>query len=674
MLKYQINYQHNIAKGINPSRITLISDANLIEGSCIFDGDNVREGAKQLLQGLYPDTEFPQDEKSRIFRKDNTTKILAPERSSPARLFSAIGNSGLMERFIPDNDLPTDSGTPLSNFRDYSSIPINRPFLEDADLNNTISAFRNSQVFFGSNSKIRYVVDGNTYEDNNIYGGLPSAFRIYGTDFLDLDTFPSGYPGDLFGYSIDYHRGKLIVGAPFAAYSGEYITPWSTVINETQTYEYPYGISASRNGGAGSVYIYENNGSGITPANKNTSWANVQKLRPKSIHIGQDLNDEILSQLNEYLGINDYTLDDLLKYSTVTDQFGYNVAIYSDILAVGAPGHDYSIRPVGVSIATSGAFEFKDFNYEFDIKPKVSIDFGDPNVLAAVDLISGVMNNGAVYTFENKITNRRTQQQSWVMVEKLIPEGYNSRLQQGYDEVLDVVVSGTENEHFGENIALYRSNRLDADYTIAIGSPHHKFATSGNHISNDLENAGAVYIFDSMLRSTPSYTADKSAHIKANVFGLLQLKVPLHITNNNLDTYYYNQGVIYSTNKGEIYIEASGQDNNLEGFAVHRPYISAVYGRPYSVDDKHTNNFILYLNSVTGTESNAISLFCDVYDNAYVYNNMNLRIDSIHDVASGSISLFIDSPSGIAWEEDIILHTSGTDITSTSLNTFTAGY
>jgi hypothetical protein len=574
---------------------------------------------------------------------------------------------------LPDTTDIVNSGLLLSKFRDsVEENNINRPALEGSDFSSLQASFQNSQIYYGSNSKFNYAIDGVYYQDVSILGGKPSIIDAHGSDFIDSDAFPSGYPGDLFGYSVDYHRGRLVVGSPFAAHHSPSIINWSEVISESDPDPNTgtiFGITASRNGGAGSVYVYE---SGV---NKQINL--VQKLRPSSINVGQDLTSQVESTLTDYLGENNYSLDDLLNYSTFTDQFGYAVKIYSDIIAVGAPGHDYSINAdLADTILASGAFEFKSYNFEFDAKPRTLIDLGDPDVRAAIGLISGVMNNGAVYTFENKIINQATNERSWTLVEKLIPDGYNARLQQNYDEITQVVASGTENEHFGETLALYRPKRTDADYTIAIGSPHHKFSVSDTHQSGDLENAGAVFLFDAMLRSSPPYVPDYSTHINASVFGTKNSKVQIDIDNSKLDKIYQQYGIITSNPEGEIFIEASGQDPNLAGFSIHRPYITSVYGREY-VDPEAvgmSNNIILYTKSVNGVSSNDIALFCYGANMSNVYNTMSLHLDTYNNLDE-QLGLYLHGPEGTMDSGWIGLFTSGNpDNFSQDFNLFTSGY
>lgn len=672
-------YYGNITnQGINPSRITVISDASIIEGPCIFVSGEVVEENANFIRSLYPDTEFPKNQNSKLFRSTEMTKIVSPERSSPARLFAGVGNSGLIERFLPDNSSVVNSGNLMSVFRDtvnYSQVQ--RPELLQENTQAIFNAFRDSQTYYGSNSKFSYNIDGTLYKDLSIRGGKPSVIDTHGGDFINSDVFASGYPGDLFGFSIDYHRGKLVIGSPFAAYYNEDIITWDSVIAETAQYETPLGTLVSRNGGAGSVYIYEKTGEGISLSGDNMLWEFKKKLRPSSIGVGQDLDSTVESTLTKYLGENNYSLDDLLRYSTFTDQFGYHVKIYSDIIAVGAPGHDYSINAdLANSILASGAYEFKSFNFEFDAKPRTLIDLGDPDVREAIGLISGVMNNGAVYTFENRITNTRTKEQSWVMVEKLIPDGYNARLQQGYDEVAQVVASGTENEHFGENIALYRPKRTDADYTIAIGTPHHKFAPSGNHITGDLENAGAVFLFDAMLRERPPYLPDSGCYINAQVFGIPTRKVSLNIDNSELNSMHYANGIVYSNTEGEIFIEASGQDANLQGFSIHRPYIRAVYGRVYDDPDAidNSSNMRLYTKSVDGIYTVNMPIYCSASNNAYVYNNLSLYVDTYGQSGDNELFLYAHNVSGVSASDDIWLYTVATDTITENISFYLRGY
>jgi hypothetical protein len=666
-------YNTDSLQGIEKSRITLISDVSLIAGACIFDEDGeVKENSKVFLQSLYPDTEFPEVKSSKIFRTSSMRKIVPPERTSPARLFQSIGNSGLIERFLPNNNDVVNSGLPLSEFRDAQDVDIasiERPGIADSDLGGLISSFENSQEYYGSNSKFHYEIDGVTYEDATVRGGRPSVMNAFGHDFLDFDFFPSGYPGDLFGYSIDYHRDKLVAGSPFSAYSSNSVYRWSEdVVNSvSEQYALPFGIIASRNGGAGAAYVY------YAQLGGNLNYQ--EKLRPTSIGVGQDLTSEIQSTLTQYLGENSYSLEDLLKYSTTTDQFGYSVKIYSDVIAVGAPGHDYSINAdLADAILASGAFSFDHFNYEYDAKPRTLIDLGDPEVREAIGLISGVMNNGAVYTFEHKITNYRTQEKTWELVEKLIPDGYNARLQQGYDEESQVVASGTENEHFGEQIALFRPKRTDADYTIAIGTPHHKFATSGEHPSGDVEDAGAVFLFDAMLRSSPPFVANGDAFMGVDVFGNKRNKLHLDINNSELNKTYNTYGIVSTNNRGEMYIEGSGQDPNIQGFAIHRPVINSVYGRIYEELGSGINdNFNLYIPAVGGITQNNLNMYCSVPNSAYVYNNLNIYVDTT-DVTASGLSLFIYVPEGTAHADWVGLHTSGNGDFYDTVNLFSAGY
>ena len=50
-----------------------------------------------------------------------------------------------------------------------------------------------------------------------------------GYDYLDSNIFQSGYPGDLFGFSIDLSNNDLVVGTPYNGYTGETVEEWSSL-------------------------------------------------------------------------------------------------------------------------------------------------------------------------------------------------------------------------------------------------------------------------------------------------------------------------------------------------------------------------------------------------------------------------------------------------------------
>ena len=121
-------------------------------------------------------------------------------------------------------------------------------------------------------------------------------------------------------------------------------------------------------------------------------------------------------------------------------------------------------------------------------------------------------------------------------LEKIVPEGVNSNRQ--YTEIGPDTIpfSGAENSRFGSSVAVHRTQRVDSDYSIVVGSKDHPFA-SGNDLEERKEGKGASYTYDLMLRKRPPATADSGAFIHAKLFAesgaVLQYEpILLNITNS----------------------------------------------------------------------------------------------------------------------------------------------
>tara|TARA_Y100000385_G_scaffold251545_1_gene274366 strand:+ start:56420 stop:63889 length:7470 start_codon:yes stop_codon:yes gene_type:complete len=665
----EIYYGGDHSEGINRSRITVISDADLIQGDCIFDQDGkLRSSHKDFITSLYPDTVFPSNINARIF--DTNQKIVSMERGSPSRYYNAVGYSDLVGRFVQDQGTPS-SGLLMQNFRDVPDTSISRAeTITDANETSIFSAFIDSQDYFSSNSKFNQNFSGTLYSDASILGGMPEVMKDHGVDFLDFRTFPSGYPGDLFGHSLAYYNGHLVIGAPFAAYDRSYITPWAEVSGNTSQYEHPSGIVLSKYGGAGSVYIYNNTGNGSTPFGNTIDWALTQKIRPDTINVGQDVESVSAGLLDEALGQNNYDLDFLLEHSPIPDKFGYSVDLHGDVIAVGAPGHDYSVE---IETTIEGAFAERFFNFEFDIVKRIGKDLGDPETRLLLGIASGVLNNGAIFTFENRFGNKISNLRNWEYVEKLLPQGHSARVQQ------TVAASGTENENFGEALSIYRAKRRDADYTVAIGTPYHKFATSGNHITPEpLSEAGAATTFDAMLRINRAFSpaTGTGAFIDSRVYGMKGYDVDLYIDNTDLDSEYYANGIVYSNNQGEIFVEASGQDLNSEGFSIHRPYIQSVLGSRHKFQGEEENgNLSLYTFAVIGKDITEMPLYLLGASEANVYNSLGIFVNAMGLENQNTLPLFVTTGTGTQIDDDeFSMFVSGVGIPSDQLNLITFGW
>jgi hypothetical protein len=503
-----------------------------------------------------------------------------------------------------------------------------------------MNKFNLEQIQYGGCSKFSGIIESKMYEDSSYGGGMPTIMKDTNYDYLDFDRYPSGYRGDLFGYSIDLYQNKLVVGAPFSAFSQDVVQPWNYYVSGGVS----SGIKASYNGGAGSVYVFEKTyrGSGILGAT--VPWQFTQKLRPTSINVGQDLSSTSVSQSGMYLGTNNYSSQELSQNTIINDQFGYDVSIDSDIIAVGSPGHDFSNYMIG----GSGSFIRKSFSSEFNIPNRKVINIGESGIRYSTSSSGTVLNNGAVFMFENKIVDWPTKLQKWTLVEKVIPVGYNSRLQKNGS----IIPSGTENDYFGKSVAISQTNRTDADYTLAVATPHHTFGSGAN--SPSLSKAGSAYVFDSMLRKQPSSFFNSNSFIQAKVYGerdqFNNPQIFIEVKNNDKpDTRYYVSGIIYTNNQGEIFLEASGQDPVSKGFIEHRPYIESIdaqymYGTPVN-QGLRLFNYGKELN----TASN-MNVFTNVDDTAFVYNTLGLYESAIVGFASGipsGLGLYLDCPDPI---------------------------
>ena len=662
--------------GQNRSRITVISDSSLIQGRCMADENGVINSATvRFIKSLYPPNPSQYVTRGRQFT--NETKIISTERLSPHKLFAFTGNQGHLIRFDGGSSQVTSASQFDEDIYDPSDQNIERPksidsylgyaYLQpwpdedgkpeeliESEKEEVIAAFENISSYYGGAPKFSGVINGTVYSDASYRGGIPQIMTDTGHDYLDFNVFPSGYPGDLFGYSIALHGNKLVIGSPFAAFSDEELHPWSGVSIVDNK---PSGTELSFNGGAGAVYVYEKTGSGITPQGNNTSWECVRKLRPQSINTGQDLYDLDIARSGFYLGDNNYDSQDLLDMSIVSDQFGYRVDISSDTIVIGAPGHDFE----NYIYESGGAFRNKDFASDLNISLRELTDVGDSGIRDELFLsgsgTTSVLNNGAVYVYENKIYDWINKDQRWELVEKIVPQGYNARLQKDYTSGgTPVAISGSENDYFGKAISIDRARRSDADYSIAVGTPHHKFATSGNHITDQpILDAGATYVYDIVLREKEASKADPNTSISANIFGYGNQIVNLTFSNGSeYNKLYQASGLIYANDQGEIFLEASGKDPTLKGFIKHRPFIESVNGG-YLFGIPVDNAFRLFTEGKPPVYSEDMNLFMNC-ESGIVYNTLGLYEQGIADFSSGNLSLYTESPSGLISESGLSLY------------------
>lgn len=655
----EVYHQRPFDAGVARSRITLLGDPSLIQGRSIADENGqINSELVRFLGSLYPKTQFPSTNAG--IQYDSFTKIVNPEKLSPQKLVNAYHNSGLNLRFgvSTDNSLLSTSfsnsdysinirnggysnpGLPENAYPPTYTVPRQNPISDvlgiQAARSAAIQSFTSLIQQYGGAPKFSGVINGKVYSDASIYGGMPEIMKDTGHDYLDFDYLPSGYPGDLFGFSVAIKNNKVYIGAPFAAFSGESITSWQSVNNNTPSGA-TYNTEVGFNGGAGAVYVFERNYQGSGVDNKPTAWGLTKKFRPTEINIGQNNN-------------------------IIGDQFGYAMSIDGDVLAIGAPGHDYGnyiiedpmIPPEDPEISYTQKFMRKEFNEQFDIQQRTVINLGSQSNRDTYE--SGVVaqNNGAVFTYENKIKDWGSKTQDWVPIHKLVPQGYLSR-----DEQYSI------NDNFGKAVAIDRTRRNDADYTLIAGAPNHNF---GSGISqSELSNAGAAYSYDGMLRKLRPSFAHPNSFIAGRVFGSINADDPymyFSFTNSGLYDYQvYFRDMIYSNEKGEIFIEVSGQDKIPKGFITHRPYIDQIQGSYHFGTQAIQYNRLFIEGRPLEAYSN-LPLFNNAIEYGNVYNSIGLYEYGVIGISS--------TPSG----SDLSLYTSGNYVDfveSSGLTLFASG-
>lgn len=654
----ELEHFTDFTQGKKRSRIILISDASIIQGNNPFRDDALEEN-QQFIRSLYPLS--PDKADRNITNEDTisqgkrnfafTQKLRAPERGSAPKYYAATGISDQTVRY-------TYGGVAgnLDNYTDqedtFNPSDVTRRFTPE-----TLEKIKTEIENFGSTNVVKYgayprysgIIDGVLYVDANIGGGLPDFMKAKGKDYIEFDMLASGYAGDLFGYSIDIHEDKLVVGTPFNAFRGETPVSWSGIQAAYDAGDVGSGLQISRQGGAGAAFYFERTGRGTNAVSEFLPWEFKEKIKPDSINEGID-NCTILDlQEQRAHELVNLPASIVLANASMTDRFGYSVSIDSDFIAVGAPAHDFetihqhiysgSVDPNGLNTA----FIRKEFNGEFDIPSHSYYDLGSSGVrIDDFERDSGkmVLNNGAVYTFRHQMTNFAERRKEWIFAEKLNTQGYSDRNTQL------AIISGCENDHFGFSVAIDRAKRGDSDYTLVGGAPRHDYATSGDHITPTYTDAGSAYTFDAMLREQIPSIPNPTSYIDAQVFGLKPAQKDARLTN----TVYQNEtgdpisysvsGLIYSNENGDIFLEVSGYDPAAKGFVAHRPFVESVIGDVISATGANNRMNL-------ATRGRGIFI-----DNAWPSLASGLDIDSDHDFYRNSFNSDFDSakirPSGMS--------------------------
>ena len=606
----EIYHQAPFLTGADRSRITLISDASLIQGQNITiqnEENNINGEVVSLIRSLYPTVyasdEYYSDDGESTLQYESMLKLVSPEVTSPARLMSSEINAGFNNLFggytqttVKDPSThfgeETDNGYPsrdwllplepaISNAPSHQTPKSPMPPITDeavkAAREGKIAGFSGIMVSMGSWCRFKTDINGVTYEDNGYGEGANSLMKAFEYDFLDLHEMSphmSGYPGDLFGYKVKIHKGEIYVSSPFAAFSGQDITSINQII--TNSPKSPLlNAQLGFDGGAGSVYKFTRDFNGESKnLSIQTAWSPTKKFRPDTLSAG--------------------------------DQFGMSFDIDGDVIAISAPAHDGTANIQEVTdVENSGEFIRKEFNNQFDI-PEIQKN----------DLSSGgSTNQGAVYTYENKISDWGSKSQDWVLIQKLIPQGYNAV---------------NENDFFGRSLALDRHARSDQDYALVVGSPAHDYGSG--IASSVLSSGGAVYTYDAMLRRPAPSFSHPDTHIAGRIYGNMDVQdyekyVEFDFSNGSeYDKNIYQNGVVFASHDGEIFIEASGRDYNPKGYVVHRPFIEEIQGA-YLFGTFQAGYARLFTEGTAPTAKTQMNLI-KPSGMGNVYNDIELRLNT----------------------------------------------
>lgn len=659
------------SNGSERSRIVVISDSTIVQGQCPTYRDDSVAGNQAFIKSLYPSQPQSSSQNTAGGREyEFVQKLMSPERGSPAKYFAASGLGGLVDNF----GLAGVAGG-LSNYDDdenlYKPDDVDRPVDPDngKKIQAAIKNFRTDIVpQFGIFPRFSGVIGGSTHVDAGILGGVPTVINDFGKDYLDFDFMPSGYLGDLFGYSVSLHKDKLVVGSPFNAFVGEEPISWSGIVDAYNADDLGSGLELSNNGGAGAAFYFERTEKGQNAVSERLPWEYKEKIKPSSINVGID--NATLSDATDLFGDSVASLDTnlVLSHTPTTDQFGYSVSVDADFVAIGAPGHDMGTLHHHI-YSGSAAFIRKDFNAKFDIPQHSFYDLGSSGVrIDQFNNASGtyVMNNGAVFTYEHSITDWPNRTKEWRYKDKVVPQGYNARKQTSPS-----LPSGSENDAFGRSVHIDRARRGDSDYTLVAGAPKHKYGLAGGP-SGDV---GAAYTYDLMLREQIPAIPNSGSWIDTRVVtegeSPLVLKVYQNTSGPSIE--YSISGLISSNSNGDIFLEASGYDPATRGFVAHRPYVTSVIaelipgiettaymslltsGKPVTVDSSQSGEF-----------PSGMNLFINGPDSAFVYNNMGLYTSSWNTIEESGLALHSIGTSGIDSSGSMFLYTSGIGIVNSS--------
>ena len=133
------------------------------------------------------------------------------------------------------------------------------------------------------------------------------------------------------------------------------------------------------------------------------------------------------------------------------------------------------------------------------------------------------------------------------------------------------------------------------------------------------------------------------------------------------NTTYQAEGMVFSNNEGELFLETSGQDPAVKGFIEHRPYVLSAEGEIPS--GTPVFNFVPLTTEGSGVSvSGAMNLYILPQSQATVYNNIGLYTQSAYMVTESGMPLFVSGVSATAGSGSMILAVSGIQQLTSQLN------
>lgn len=502
----------SFSNGETRSRIVLISDSTIIQGQCPHYRNDAQSENQAFVRSLYPKTQRSTQDTNQGRKFNFTQKLIAPERGSPGKYYAHSPSSGVLSLFS------STSGTAdLSKFsdgeNDYNVFTFSRPIepVGQEAIDKEKKKFKEQQIeLYGFFPKF----SGGSVVDAGIEGGIPQIMLQTGKDYLDLDIYPSGYKGDLFGYSIAIDNNKILVGTPFNAFKGSGLPAWSGITQGDSN------LQLNGFGGAGAAFLFEKSDS---------LWEFTSKIKPSSVGVSESGNDK----------------------------FGLSVSMDADFMAIGAPGHSYNTAHQHIYSGDS-AFIRKEFDSSFKIPSHI---FEESN-----ELIYG---NGAVYTLQNKILDWQSRSKTWQFAEKITAHDYMNRVSGEYAKFGQSV--SINRSRRGDSDYTLAAGSPGDKFAISGSQPNQPLSNAGSAYTYDaMLRSQPNSVINSGGWIDVSVFGDKSAS------STVKTRVYQNVSGDSAA--YSVSGIIFANSDGEIFLEASGFDSSSRGFIAHRPFVESING------------------------------------------------------------------------------------------------